>query len=246
MAGADNNYVYVVEGDPVAAAAVVRRLRLLALTFAGMLLSAGLAGVLVVLLDESPRPLAPLAEFSFLVLLAALTLYFSAPRAVKKTDVILGGDFLAAPRLTWPHVIATARYRDIVRVGLDVSSDSIVGATIATKGLGLSARAVMDPALVVRTIFERAPDGVKWRRSWQPFRALHRDDVRMLIERAQTPDIDPLLPPSGAWARFEDVFSGRATERRGVSAHLSAHGPARSATVFRLIQTNNRNQGDAT
>ena len=100
-----------------------------------------------------------------------------------------------------------AKYNDMVRVILNVPENRIVAATVATKAGPLRIGRVKTPALVVRAILDRAPESVKWWRSWPPFARLSRDEVRQMLEQAETPDVYALLPPGQTYSRADEMFS---------------------------------------
>jgi hypothetical protein len=213
-----DNYVYIVEADQEAVARAVRRLQILVLTIIPIvLIGMCLAVVLRSLTGDSP----PLSSFlpGLLIILAvpALVAYFVVPRCIKKTDVMIGENFILAPIITFPSSPVVVKYEDILRVRLDVSQGRIVGATIGAKGLDVCTGRIKDPAVVVRAVFERTPDKVRWHRSRQPFSKLSRDDVKELIEKSQASSLEELLPPSLALAQANDLFP----QKKGLFGRLS-------------------------
>ena len=207
MAEERDNYVYIVEADREAVARAVRRLQILVLTIIPIVL---IGMCLAVVLRSLTGHLPPLSSFlpGILIMLAvpALVAYFVVPRCIRKTDVMIGEDFLLAPIITFPNSTVVVKYEAILRVRLDVSKGRIGGATIGAKGLDVCTGRIKDPAVVVRAVFERTPGKVQWRRSWRPFRELSRDEVKELIEKSHASSLEELLPPSVALARADDVF----------------------------------------
>jgi hypothetical protein len=86
------------------------------------------------------------------------------------------------------------RYEDVVRVRLDLSKGRITGATIGAKRGAARIDRIKDPATVVRAIFERAPDQIRWYRSGRPFKKVSRGDVEKLLDTSQARPFDALLP----------------------------------------------------
>jgi hypothetical protein len=213
-----DNYVYIVEADPEAVARAVRRLQILVLTIIPIvLIGMCLAVVLRSLTGDSP----PLSSFlpGLLIMLAvpALVAYLVVPRCIKKTEVMIGEDFILAPIITFPSSTVVVKYEDILRARLDVSQGRIVGATIGAKGLDVCTGRIKDPAVVVRAVFDRTSDKIRWHRSRRPFSRLSRDDVKELIERSQASSLEELLPPSVTLARADDLFP----KRKGFLGRLS-------------------------
>ncbi len=113
--------------------------------------------------------------------------------------------------------ITIVEYKDIRAVNLGLSKNRIVEIGIRTRKLtGLCIQHIQDPAIAVRAIFEWGPAHVKWRRLRWPWTRLSRDEVRALIDQADLPDMDALLPPGATWARVDDVFVRDAKGRLSV------------------------------
>lgn len=205
--------VYLVEADPNAVSAGIRRLRRLVWISAGVLMGGMCVGA-VVRSFEGHR-----LELSFLVpyplatlLLAGAIVRFVIPHCLRQADVMIGADFILAPAMGAPRGAAVVRYQDIVHVRLDISKGHIEGATTRARGMWVvAASGLREPAVVVRAILDRAPDHVKWRRTWHPFARLSREEVRRMVEEAQVPDMSGLLPSTLRYARADEMFSrGRA------------------------------------
>jgi hypothetical protein len=244
MAEERDNYVYIVEADPEAVKRAVRRLQILVLIFIPILL-VGVCAAWVVrsLMGESLSLSSSVPALLILVAIPAVAAHLVVPRFIKKTDVMIGQDFILAPTITFPNSPVVVRHEEIRRVRLAVSKGRIVGATIGAKGLDVCTGRIKDPALVVRAVFERTPDKVKWCRSWQPFRRLSRDEVAELIEKSGAGSLGELLPPSVTLAHAGDVFPpkkgffGRRTDGE-VSATfkgLSAERPTPASRYVNLL-----------
>lgn len=118
----------------------------------------------------------------------------------------IGGDFIVTEPAPQGYTQQT-KFDDIVRVILNVSKGRIIGATVVTRGLPVRIDRVKTPALVVRAILDRAPENVKWWRSWPPFARLSRDAVRQMLDQVDTPDVYGLLPPGRTYSRADEIFS---------------------------------------
>ncbi len=138
--------------------------------------------------------------------IAVVVAYVVLPSTLKGQRVWVGEDFI----LTEPApqgYSQQAKFDDIVRVILNVSRGRITGATVVARGVLVRIGYVKTPALVVRAILDRAPENVKWWRSWPPFVRLSRDAVRQMLDQADTPDVYALLPPGRTYSRVDEMFS---------------------------------------
>jgi len=203
-----DNYVYIVEADPEAVKRAVRRLQVLVLTLIPVFLIGVVIGVVLRALDgKSPLLAIPLADLLVLLAIPVVLAYFVVPRCIKKMDVMIGGDFVNAPLAASPRYATTVRYKDISRVRINLSEGRIVGAVITARGVAVCTGRIKNPGIVVRTILERAPDDVKWRRSGWPSKRLSREEVKELLDKARVRNINDLLPPSKEYARADQLFS---------------------------------------
>ncbi len=148
MAEERDNYVYIVEADPEAVKRAVRRLQIILLTFIPILLVGVCAAWVVRSLMGDPLLLSSSVP-ALLILLAipAVTAYLVVPRFIKKTDVMIGQDFILAPTITFPNSPVVVRHEEIRRVRLEVSKGRVVGATIGAKGLDVCTGRIKDPVL---------------------------------------------------------------------------------------------------
>jgi hypothetical protein len=237
-----DNYVYLVEADPAAVARAARRVKLLTFIPIAMVLTLACWAWWVQPPDGNRLPLPVLITiWSVALAVLALSIHRISLNSVRQGDISLGADFVAGPSLPSSGRISIARFKDIVRVVLDVSQGRITGVTVtARRFAAVSARRVTDPAIIVRAIFEQAADTVKWRRSsWPCTRRLSREEVNALIEKAHVPDIRRGLPPSAEYARADDLFArDRAQEptpgKAGLLRRLPGRGTCRSVNVVAL------------
>jgi hypothetical protein len=229
MAERRDNYVYIAEADAEAVTRGVRRLQILVLTsIPVILIGVGMGVVLRALHGDSPLLTGPLGPILFLLAIPVVAAYCVVPRCIKKTDAWVGGDFIRAPLAASPRYTATAKYKDVTAVRVKVTKDRITGATIVAGRVVLCTGRIKDPGIVVRAIFERAPENIKWRPAWRPFRRLSREEVKELIEKAQVPDIDRLLPHSADYACLDDLYAHAQPEeppgRTGLFGRLFGRG----------------------
>ncbi|MCL5281785.1 MAG: hypothetical protein M1376_17955 [Planctomycetes bacterium] len=220
------------EADPEAVKRAVRRLQILVLMFIPILLVGVCVAWVVRSLMGDPLSLSSsLPALLILLAIPAMTAYLVVPRFIKKTDVMIGGDFINAPRVATPRYTTTAKYKDMTAVKINVVNDHIAGATIAARGVVVCTGRIKDPGIVVRAIFERAPDNIRWRRARWPHRRLSREEVKAMIEKAQVPDINRLLPRSAHYAGADELFARSQPEllpdRKGLFGRLSGGGMGR-------------------
>jgi hypothetical protein len=209
MVDEDKHVVYVAEVDAEVLSAAIRRRQIAVLALIPVLFAVMGLVVWVRTLDGSPLPLSALVRGSLLTIaLLVVVAYLAVPRYIKKAGVDVGGDFLVAPLVRSPRHRAVVRYGEVVAVTLRTATEQILGATIWTKTVSVYTGRIKNPGLVVRAIFERAPESVKWRRSSWPLRKLSRAQVGMIIEAARIPGLDTLLPPSTRYALADEVFRG--------------------------------------
>lgn len=129
----------------------------------------------------------------------------AAVRSAKGTEVMIGADFLATGGVP-PGWAPIAKFADVTRVTLDLSKGHIVGGIVSTRRGPIALRRIQTPALAVRAILDGAPQTVKWRRSWPPFSSLGRDEIEHLVEQANVPELDSLLPPGRRYMRYEEMY----------------------------------------
>lgn len=226
----NRNWVYILQADDKAIAAALRRLRTLGLALIfGAWAIIGLEVAARFLYGPTSSPFAiALLVLSMIVVFPSGVAYLILPRFVRpaEIEIMVGGDFLFGPTATGPQFL---EYRKVRRVSLEISEGVIIGATIAARLSTIHARRVKEPAVLVRAIFERASDKIRWHPSWHPFRRLSREEVRGLIEKFQAPPLRELLPPSVPLARLEDMFPS-AKGLRGRLLGTSTSGTIRFAT----------------
>lgn len=168
----------------------------------------GLAVMITLLEGREPRFLDLLVFLGLLLAVAVVVAYVVVPRAIKPRRVWVGGDFLQVEGMPPSGYASMARYDKIVGVRIDMSKDRIVGATIVARGGPVLIRRIKEPAVVIRAIFDRASEKIKWRRTWRPLTRLKRDKVKEMLEQAGAPDLDSLLP-SGKTYSYADEVSTR-------------------------------------
>lgn len=233
-----DNYVYIAEADLEAVARAIRRLRLLLLAPIPVILASISLVAIIAWLDGHPPLLSDfLPRLLIIPVLLVAAAYFVVPRWIKKTNVMIGGDFINAPLTASPRFTATVKYKDMTRVRVHVSKGCIVGATIVANGVAVDTGRIKDPGIVVRAILERGPECVKWRRSGWPPRRLSREEVQEWLDEAQVPGVNDLLPPLKEYARAEDLFSREQPEEslpgiKGWLQRLFGGGTCRSMTVI--------------
>ena len=134
-------------------------------------------------------------------------LAFCVRGLVKESHACIGADFLTASNPGASSGVAIVPFQDIVAVSLGLSQGRIVEVIVRAKRLTwVYLQHVKDPAIAVRAIFQSGPAGVKWRRQGRPFTRLTRDEVADLIENADLPSMNEMLPPGATWARMDEMF----------------------------------------
>lgn len=149
----------------------------------------------------------PLQGLAVVSVIAVVVAYVVLPRVIKKRCVWVGADFIEIERTPPSGYASMAKFDDIVAVRIDMSNGCIVGATIVARGGPVLIRRVKNPAVIIRAVFDRVPQKVKWRRTWLPLTRLSRDDVRKMLDQAGAADIDSLLPPGQTYSCAEEWFS---------------------------------------
>ncbi|MDI9434204.1 MAG: hypothetical protein QM570_21005 [Planctomycetota bacterium] len=166
---------------------------------------------------DSTRPGLPLVATLWAGGILVSMLCFCVRGMFTGSKATIGSDFLTASMSASGPGMTIVEYKDIRAVNIGLSKDRIVEIGIRMGGLTmLSIQHVQDPAIAVRAIFEWGPTHVKWRRLRWPWTRLTRDEVRALIDRADLPNMDALLPPGARWARVDDVFVRDAKGRLSV------------------------------
>jgi hypothetical protein len=125
-------------------------------------------------------------------------------RSAKGTEVRIGADFLATCGMPLGYT-PVAKFDDVTRVTLDLSKGRITGGIVSTRRGPIALTRIQTPALAIRAILDHAPQTVKWRRSWPPFSSLGRDEVERLVEQADVPGLDSLLPPGRRYMHYEEM-----------------------------------------
>ena len=229
----NDNWVYLVESDPKALARTNRPAQIIVLIVFSFLLTVACC---VWWLDppEGQRPWLPLLIALWCAgLLICVFLCFRV-QITKDGPVWFGQDFIAGSVPT-VRGVAIVRYKDIVRVTLNLSKGRIMGATIQAKGMTtIVAQWLTEPAVVVRAILDHAPEYVKWRRAGQPFTSLTRDEVEALIEKIRFPDLHAALPPGCTYARADDMFPEDRSDRNSLFARRSAEQRVRAVNAVSL------------
>ena len=200
------HYIYFAEADEEAVARALRWRRVALLVAAVVLAGAMLASTFIAPEEKALSFAEALAISACIGVVAVVVGYVVLPRKVRGRRIWVGGDFIAAENSPATYT-SLAKYDDIVRVFLRVSQGRIVGATVAAKTGLLYIGWIENPASVIRVILDRAPERVKWYRSWLSFVRLRRDKVREMIERVDAPDILALLPPGKDHSCADEVFS---------------------------------------
>ena len=167
----------------------------------------GLAVMITLLEGREPRFLDLLVFLGLLLAVAVVVAYVVVPRAIKPRRVWVGGDFLQVEGMPPSGYASMARYDEIARVRIDRSKGRIMGATIVARSGPVLIRRIKDPAVVIRAILDRAPQKVKWRRTWRPLTRLKRDKVKKMLDQAGAPDLDSLLPPDKTYSSAEEWLS---------------------------------------
>lgn len=234
MNDGDENWVYFVESDPALMSRPNLLLRVLIFlaTMCAVILS--LAWWIDHCLGAEPWLPVLIASCVGAPFIGGL-FHSRVRRSVRQGGVWIGRDFIAGPRAAACGGTAFARYADIVGVTLDAPDGDIVGAIIhARRTTVIVARWIKNPGIVVREIFEHAPERVKWRRSWRPFTRLSREKVAALIEAAHLPDIHSPLPYGVSYASADDLFSRERPQGKGWFARSFAERPTRELQMVSL------------
>ncbi|MDI6448001.1 hypothetical protein [Anaerobaca lacustris] len=222
MGQEQENWVYLMESDPNAVARANRRVQTILFTIFASFVTIGVWAWW----GNQPdgiRPGLPLVATLWAGGILVSLLCFRVRGMVKGGEAAIGGDFLTASMPTLGRGMTIVEYKDIRTVNIGLSKDRIVEIGIRARRLTeLYIQHVQDPAIAVRAIFEWGPAHVKWRRLRWPWTRLTRDEVRALIDQADLPNMDTLLPPGAIWARVDNVFVRQANGR------LSAGGSPRS------------------
>lgn len=210
MAEGRDNCVYVAEVDTEAVAKAIRRRWFLVLLPIPLVLAGvGLAAVLA-RLEGHPPSLADILQrllVGVVVLGVVACFLMAVPFRIRETTVMIGADFLVAPLAASPNYVATVKFESITRVRISLSRGQITGAAVTAKTARICTGWIKNPGIVVRAIFERAPETVKWRRAWRPLKRLSREHVRELIEEANVPDIYSLRPSPTDYTQADDLTS---------------------------------------
>ena len=200
--------MYTAEADEQAVAADIRRVRILILIVVLAVIGALSLAVLTMLLEGRESFLSgPLRGLAVVSVIAVVVAYIVLPRAIRMRRVWVGADFIQIEGTPPSGYASMAKFDDVVAVRIDMSKGRIVGATIVARGGPVLIRRVKDPAVIIRAVFDRVPQKVKWRRTWLPLTRLSRDDVRQMLDQAGAADIDSLLPPGQTYSCAEEWFS---------------------------------------
>lgn len=188
--------VRVIETDQAAVSATIHRLELfICIIFTISLIIAIWAFCIHVALYNSPMFHYLLMCLIGMCLILLGLFHFVGPLCLRKTDVLIGKDFIAGPeyingicsffmRLRGHKTIIS--YEDIVGVLLDISRGQISGASILGKGLAMiSVRRIKKPLIVIETIRENTGSEVRWRKSPPRLKKLSMDDVDSLINETK-------------------------------------------------------------
>lgn len=220
------HWAYIAEPDEEAVARDIQRMRfIIVIAVLALIACLGLAA-LVVRLDGRGGGLSlsdTLILFGVIAIIAVVIAYVILPSTMKGQSALIGADFIRTDPPPQGFV-SQAKFDDILRVILNVSKGRIVGAMVATKVGALHIARVKTPALVVRAIFERAGERVQWRRAWSPFARLSRDQVRQMLEQAETPNVYEMLPPGQTYSRADEMFS-RDGPQEPLPGRRGRHGP---------------------
>lgn len=235
MSDTNENRVYVVQSDPKALMRVNRCVRIVVFVVITLFLT------VACWIGQTDMPRGGQVETPLIVtlwivgVLATAFLCFLAFVPVKGNDVWIGGDFIAGSPDSSCSGLAVVRYRDIARVTLDLSRGCIAGTTIHARHMTvIPVKRAEQPAIVIKVIFDHAPENVTWRRSWRPFTRLSREEVTSLIEASHPPDIFNILPPGAAYATADQMFPRQKSNGKGVFARVFAKNPVRSAEMISL------------
>lgn len=225
MSDDNKNWVYFLEPDPAALARANRHIQ--TTLFA---IFAFFATVICWIWWVNPpdgfRPPLILVAAAWIAGMLFSLLAFCIRGPVKESHACIGADFLAASNPATGSGMAIAPFHDIVAVHLGLSKGRIVDVVVRAKRLTwVYLRHVKDPAIAARAIFASGPAHVKWRRRGRPFTRLTRDEVAALIDNADLPVMDALLPPGAAWGRIDEMFV------RDAKGRLSAGGSVRRVNM---------------
>lgn len=216
MGQEQERWVYLAESDRDAVARANRRVQTMLFAILAVFVTFG-CWAWWANQPDSVRPGLPLVMALWMGGLLVSMLCFRVRGPVKGGEATIGADFLTAGTPALGGGVTIVEYKDIRAVNIGLSKDRIVEIGIRVGGFTtLSIQHIQDPPIAVRAIFEWGPAHVKWRRLRWPWTRLTRDEVRALIDRADLPDMDALLPPGARWARVDDVFVRDAKGRLSV------------------------------
>jgi hypothetical protein len=189
----ESQKVLVMGADEKAVSASVRRLEIWICALFGMALVA-LCAIFLIWAPEGGNAM-------FHLLLACLLgtwlavfgfIYLVAPSHLRRTEVLLGDDFVAGPDSQVDPVSLFLRhqghktalaYRDVRRVNLDVARGRVTGATVVGKdGVRVLVKRVTAPVTVIREIRVQVGPEVTWHKSYLPFAKLTPDAVDALVD----------------------------------------------------------------
>lgn len=221
----DKNWVYLLESD----LRFVAKMNRITQTMVFMILASFLTIVCFMWRVDPPDGLRPpliLVGAAWIVGMAVASLAFRVRGPMEGSQAWVGADFLTASNPATGCGMAIVPFQDIVAVNLGLSKGRIVDVVVRAKRLTwVYVRHVTDPAIAVRAIFESGPAHVKWRRRRWPFVRLTRDEVAALIDNADLPSMDELLPPGATWGRIDEMVV------RDAKGRLSADGSVRSVNA---------------
>ncbi len=201
-----DNRIFLLESDPDAVARENRRMQIMIFIVIAFFLTLGCLIWRTKSLEDLQVPLLLLVGIWLVGVLLSAFVCFRID-TFKKNEVWIGTDFLAGQATPTSPGLNVVKYEDIVRVTLDIRHNHITGVTVHAGFMKLIlARWVRDPAILVCEIFEHVSPQVKWRRSGRSFACLSRDEVRIMIEKADPPDITRILPPGTRYARADEMF----------------------------------------
>jgi len=181
----------IIETDPAKVAHAIRRL----MGWGSVLFALGL-GVLYLAhsVGSSRRGVPSFHEMLAIIVICwvlfLLVIWFIVPLRLKRSEVLLGEDFVAGPLLNGPVLLFNWRgykwgikFDEITRVNLSLSAGHIRGAVIfGPRPIGITMHYVKEPAAVIETILDNTGNQVTWVR-WRGFRftKLTREDVRDIL-----------------------------------------------------------------
>lgn len=187
--------VRVIETDPAAVTAAVRRLELYTGVISSIFLAVAICAFCIYApLSHNPLFYKVVTALIGISLVFLSILHFLGPLCFGKMDVMIGNDFIAGPetgslysffmRMAGHKTILN--FEDIVGVNLDISRDQITGATVIGKSLVIIlVKRVTEHQTVIRAIREHTGPEVQWRRSPPRFTKLSVDEVDFLISKGQ-------------------------------------------------------------